>query len=254
MAGLFYYAPGRVSVYREDLAAIGLGYAFERNPDCRQCQRGPDGDRGVVFADSRFVPLALLGYFEAAQRWSKVPGSAAWVGVNNDTPPKPNDLARDSQIVGHYVALADDQSYLCPVARALDMSGDSLTPYLALPRTVAVDESGEWGTGGVVPKFRRLWDTATRWFEAVRGAGIGDDSAAKFEFADIAESALLALQTNYRVGKAEVSLLGLFDDRCMTEVLQALVDWPTLEAWLKKKAASSAALAGSSSEPGVLAA
>lgn len=252
MAGLLYYVPGRVSVDREDLAALGLSYAFERSPDCRQCQRGPDGARGVVFADSRFVPPPELGYHEAKQRWTKAAGSGVWIGVCNDSPPTPADLARQSQIAGHLVTLADDQRYLCPVARAFDTNGDSPIPYMTLPQTVGVDENGDWGTGGVVPKFRRLWETACRWFDAVRAAGIGEDSTVKFEFADIADAALLALQTNYRVGKDEVSILGLFDNRCMTNVLQALVDWPTLEDWLKKKAVS-AVPAGSSSEPGVLA-
>lgn len=250
MAGLLYYAPGRVSVDREELAALWLGYAFERNPDCRQCQRGPDSGRGVVFADSRFIPPSELGYHELKQRWAKTAKGDVWIGVCNDSPPTPADLARDSQIAGHLVILADDQRWLCPVARAFDTNGDSPVPYLALPQTVGVDEHGDWGTGGVVPKFRRLWETATKWFDSVRSAGLGEDSTIKFDFADIADAATLAIQTNYRVGKDEVSILGLFDNRCMTAVLQALVDWPTLEDWLKKKAVS-AALAGSSSEPGV---
>ena len=55
------------------------------------------------------------------------------------------------------------------------------------------------------------------------------------EFADVNDAALLALATNYRVGKAEVVLLGLFDDRATVEILKALIDWPTISAWLKKK-------------------
>ena len=58
---------------------------------------------------------------------------------------------------------------------------------------------------------------------------------ATFDFDGLHDAALTALSTNYRIGKAEVNALGLFDDSSATAILSALVDWPTVLKWKEKK-------------------
>jgi hypothetical protein len=48
---------------------------------------------------------------------------------------------------------------------------------------------------------------------------------------------LLSLSTNYKLGKAEVALLGIFSDIAVGGILNALIDWPTFVAWREKKMA-----------------
>ena len=153
--------------------------------------------------------------------------------------------------------LADGREWLCPIARgAIDSDGE-LGWCQNLPAAVGLDAEGEWTRQGVVAKYAPLWAVAMRWWDAFAAASPDEDdepdaeaekTQIRFEFADVNDAALLALATNYRVGKAEVALLGLFDDRATVEILKALIDWPTIQGWIKKKARSIPA--GSSSDAG----
>ncbi len=52
--------------------------------------------------------------------------------------------------------------------------------------------------------------------------------------------AIDVLAVNYRIGPAEASLLGILSAGISREILDALVDRPTLEKWLEKKTAETA--------------
>lgn len=243
MAGLLYYLPGGSStVVLADLQKAGIAHAFEVPgrgdlpimSGC-PCTKGPDGSAGVVLADHRVVEG--IGYFEKTQTWRPMIGGKAWVGFYRDDPPRPADLVCRSPIAGHLVPLNDEQLWLIPVARALDEDGSGLAFSNALPTTVTLNDEGQWENGGVVPRYAALWELATRWWDTLHEATAeaSESQTVAFDFQGGYDAALTALATNYRVGKSEIALLGLFNQECCREILNALVDWPTMEAFLKKK-------------------
>lgn len=250
MAGFLYFLPGQNrGIKIADLVKLGLGYAFERRMDVRGVPGGgPDGSPGVVIADPESVPD--IGYYADRQTWRKIPGSANWVGHGNENRPTAADLQRNQMLDGHWVELADDAEWLVPVARASaeetfegpDGAKDSrLSWYQKLPEATSIDEEGNWIRDGVLARYRPLWETAVRWWDARSGAAMPDASEqgtvrVTFDFDGLNDAAVLALGANYRVSKIEAAMLGLFDDQCVIRILDALVDWPVIEKWLKKKA------------------
>lgn len=248
MAGLLYYLPNEPRGIRiERIHELGLGYAFEDRRTPCGCQHGPDGGSGVVIADERCVPSHLVGYFPERQQWLKIPGMVAYVGFYPADRPKPADLARTQQLRGHLVKLRDGQEYEIPVARALSEDNGELLHYCRLPAGTSIDEQGNWIRGALAPAEARLWEIAERFYLAFstqfRTPADEEEQPAEapttitLDFAGENDAALAALAHNYRVGKAEVALLGLFDNQAIGGILQALIDWPTFIEFLKKKLA-----------------
>lgn len=243
MSGLLYYLPQRSHVELAQAAELGLGHAFERDLSPRGVSaNGPDGGAGVVICDATRV--AKLGHYADCQEWMKIPQSPAdaWVGRFINEPVKPEDLARDEQLGGHPVTLADGQQWLVPVARGLAETDDGQrTWYQAVPTRMRLDEqSGDWTEGEIVERYRPLWSIATAWWDRFY-ASAEEDFEESFDFARRADAAAEVLAVNYRLGRAEVSLLGLFDAQAPVAVLHATVDMPTMEEWLKKNRADSPA-------------
>jgi hypothetical protein len=70
----------------------------------------------------------------------------------------------------------------------------------------------------------------------------GDEGAAfDFGWDNLVERAIEVLACNYYLGAEEIAALGLLSDQTIGPILDALVDTPTITAWLKKKGASSGA-------------
>jgi len=242
MAGLLYYLPGRDQVQLDQLAEHGLAYTCERDCTHRATDRGPDGGPGMVFADTSHVPFAQLGYWRDKQEWLKFPGhpSGAWVGFGREHRPAPKDLAREEQLPGHEVRLADGQEWLVPVARGFTENDGELRWYIALPQKTTIDAEGNWMQGDVVACYARLWEIATTWWDTFHVETTPEGVTIRFDFAGSNDAAALVLAANYRLAKVEIALLGLFNARSPATVLNALVDWPTMETWLKKKQATPA--------------
>ncbi len=237
MNGFLYYISGKTpSVTAAEIAECGLGYAIPAEKTAGGVIGGPDGLNGVILADARRVQSHRVAYKPDAQTWRRVPGTTgAWVGMWNDGVPGPADLARDKQLAGHFVTLGDEREWLIPVARGLVENEDAgrLEWYTALPQRRELNDAGEWVSGDVMPKYGPLWDLACRWFDATRGLG---DGRQVFAFDGADDGAVLALGYNYAgLGGAEVSLLGLFDERIVGQVLQAVIDGPVFDDFLKKK-------------------
>lgn len=224
MAGLVYYLPGKGAVSEKNVLDAGLGYAYVKKLAHVGMSSGPDGKSGAAFllAEGSLAPLA-----DAATRrktWTQIPNSAAWVGYDPDNRPAPAELARAERIGGHMTRLADGQEWLVPVAR--ELGGGS-----ALPRRLSWD-GASWTPGDVLPQYRRLWEAACRAFDQLLGVeGHGDMAMLLSEECDLAAQALCC---NYRVGPAEISLLGLFATGTQAAVIGSLIDLPTM-AMLQKK-------------------
>jgi hypothetical protein len=252
--GPLYYLPGLTrSVKLAELRACGLGYALEDRATPAGVETGPDGQAGVVVGDPTRVPDHKIGYYAAEQRWRKVPGARTdkgpcWVGIYPAAPPSPEDLQRLDLLSGHAVKLGDGARWRVPIARAIDAGAEHLTYANLLPRAVGVDEDGQWQAEGIVDRYAPLWEIATAWWEARVGAE-ETDGGVTFDFAGVNDCALAALAANYRLGKAEVALLGLLDARSVTTILDALIDWPTFEVWFKKKVAQQSAGSNSAAGP-----
>lgn len=247
MSGLLYYLPTLEHAELGEMAELGLAYAFENNCTPRPVRgAGPDGEQGVVIYDSTRVPKP--GYYPEQQTWLKIPGNpaGAWVGCykNKNEPVTPEDLARQEQLSGHLVELADDQEWLVPVARACGETRDGQPVlYQAVPTRLALDpEDGKWTDGEVIERYRPLWSIATEWWDRYRAlaeAEEGSEPEETFDFDRRADAATSVLAVNYRLARAEVALLGLFDGKTPRAVLDAMVDRPTIEEWLKKNRADS---------------
>lgn len=243
--GLLYFVPGEkrgMASNPTKIAELGIGHAFESTPTAAEVIGGPAGDGVILVADAAHV---RTGYYPHEQEWRKVPGSTAWVGRELDKPLESLSLARGKQFTGHFVTLADGKQWLVPVARqAFERDGQLAGAGCALPRATSVDDEGNWIVGDVQPAYAALWAVAERvWDQLVtqttaaadEGVDDADEVHVSLSFGDLNDAALLALATNYRVGKAEVAMLGLFDTDCVIQVLRALVDLPTVDLFLKKK-------------------
>jgi len=272
MSGLLYYLPGEdpqrpLAVTLQRVGELGLGYAFERRPTPSGVHRdGPDGGRGVIVADGSRVQK--IGYYPDRQRWRRMPAQKAWVGLYHDAMPLPEDLARAELLGGRRLTLADGRDWIIPLARAWNDSLESAGWYHALPRQNDLDDAGRWVAGDVLPRYQRLWTVATGWWDAKhaaiaaavaegtgdRGQGTGEETVrAEFDFDDFGglnDAAAYVLGMNYRVGRAEIALLGLLDTSTASRILDAAVDWDVFMGWIEKKTAAGSPPADSSTAAG----
>ena len=241
--GPLYYLPGqRRSLKLADLHQLGLGYALEDRALGVDVANGPSGQAGAVFADPTRIPDHKIGYYVAEQTWRKVPriqtsAGPVWVGIYRQHPPQPKDLERLEMLPGYKVQLADGQKYVLPIARGV-ADGDDLQFDCRLPHAITIDDEGEWVSSGLLPRYARLWEIATAYWDCKFGAEATEDGKVSFSFAGANDAALTALAANYRVGKAEVALLGLFSQASIVGILDTLIDWHTVEEWCKKKLTS----------------
>jgi hypothetical protein len=238
MAGFLYFLPGKKTVRIADLNEAGLGYAFEKpSVASRETLEGPGGLAGAVAASEKDMGDARIGYFPEEQTWRKIPGLEAWVGFYTKIPPGPGDLERADALRGHLVRLGDGREWTAPVARGWSDS-DPARWYNALPSVSTLDDQGNWTPGGTSPRYKALWALAESWWDAFCAAqadgAAAQESHAVLAFEGIHNAALYALAANYRLGKAEVALLGLFDDANTVAIMHALIDWPTFKEWVKK--------------------
>lgn len=260
MSGFLYWLPEtdrNVSV--EALRAAGLAHAFSDMPGERDFTPngvtgtgGPDGKHGVIIADSS---TPKIGYYPDEQTWRQMPATLLpearspkpearlipWVGFYTADPPGPDDLARHKLLPGHNVRLQDQREWIIPVARGWLDDEKNPGSYTALPQASELDRDGNWSAESVVPEHTELWEIACRFWDSFIGTGDADEDDTDedktvFDFAGQNDAALAALSANYRVGKMEVAMLGLFTDQSTSNILEALIDGPTLKTWLKKKA------------------
>lgn len=243
MPGFLYYLPTFAQAATLDDVAAVIPGRFETRFLKSEVHGGPDGNRGLLVSDPKRLPAEKLAYLADKQTWLKAPGDGAgWVGWYSAEPPRPRDLLRSQSLDGHLVRLGDGREWLAPVARGIrELHGEPIA-YRAVPGGATLGDDGQWTGGAIQPRYRRLWEIATSFAEAFFES---DDAAAgiEFDYDDQQSRAVECLAANYAIGAIEVSALGLLDDQLYAarEILKASIDWPTLERWLKKKAAETSA-------------
>lgn len=243
MAQLLYYLDGPLRISPEQAREIGLSYAF---PDGGFAAgdftgSGPGGHHGcVITAGDR------CGYYPDKQTWLRIPDATfpgklgaikgVHVGFWNDARPTPAELQVARPLNGRAVRLRDGQDWLVPIARAWSDQEGNAGWCNALPGLVTLGDDGEFASGGVEPRYARLWEIATAWWQALLDHSPDAEGVIRFDFRGAHDAAAEALAANYRVRRAEIVLLGLFDNQfySATEILNVLVDRDTFTAWAKK--------------------
>lgn len=249
LAQLLYFVDGSHRLTRDQAVELGLGYAFPAGQfvPAEYSAAGPGGNTGCVLGGS----TDRLGYVRDRQTWLKMPPVAAslrgarpksasqptiHVGFWHDARPTPSDLAVPDPLRGSSVKLKDGNEWQVPIAREwTGGSGWSRT----LPGVLALGDDGSWASGGVAPKFARLWEICVEFWSHLFGASLNDSNEIRFNFQGANDAALEVLAFNYRLSRAEVVLLGLFDDQLdsAATVLRALVDFDRYLTWQKKSLA-----------------
>lgn len=227
MAGFLYFLP---NVSRSNLDAVvkqrGLGYAFDGGRASRECQSGPGGMPGLILADAQRLGDLEAGYYPDRQTWRQIPGVDAWVGYFTARKPIAADLARPKQLQGHFVELLDGGHWLVPMARSYIEEESELRYLCMLPERATLNAQGQWAPGPVIDRFAPLWAIGERWV---------DKGMAGTKYGDGVRDSVAAMQVNYVLGEVEADVLGLFTADHIKEVLDAVIDTPTLRAWQKKR-------------------
>lgn len=282
MSGFLYYIPkGHSGLTLADLAAVGLGYAFDRGPAKTQVLKGPDDRAGVIVADEQRLRREIR-YISDQQTWRQLQSAkpraesgpcapdpplsalgsplSPWVGLYRGDLPGPEDLARKDQLKGHWVRLADEREWLCPIARGWTDEDGELRWYHNLPQVLELDDVGEWRSGSVLAKYAPLWDLAERWDETLQHAWFKDDEGESGEqedesgekklalhltFQGAVDAAVVSLAANYRIGRVEAAMLGILTREIAADVLNALVDLPARREWAQKKMTDAGPAGGS---------
>lgn len=235
--GVFlYYLPGKSkeSLTAAELAAnpILAGPFFELIHSPRLLKTrlmgcnvhgGPDNGDGCVIAPEPQVPVNQLpGYFRETQTWRKF--GDQWIGWQTDMPPGPESLRRGNQIDGYEVELGDGLIWLAPVIRAFRESSANWES--RIPTVWGVDENLQ-PVAEPLDKFREIWNVSGKVWASVCG-GVPAKMIECFEWAT------QCLGMNYRIGVVEASILRIFNDDTMRQVLHSALDIPVVEAAEKK--------------------
>jgi len=221
MANFIYFIPqiAKQAVSIDDLKAVGLEYAMGHlGIDSNfHTTDGPSGEPGVCFVTTSTPgPHRMAHYRPDEQTWKKGSGGKFWVGMWNDDRPGPDDLRREHLIAGHPVKLRDGLEWTIPVARSI-VRGSTL------PKAIVLGEDGETFEFEELPEYASLCRDADMIFDSIR---TGKDM--KMPFQEAARIAIDAMLINYRIGKWEASLLQLFSDVQLWDVMEAIVDMPTI--------------------------
>lgn len=237
MAGFLYFLPDERTFQPSHLVEYGLTHIVDAGETVNRGQviRGPDGKPGMVIG-------AAANWSDAEVKWSDrlswrpfpKPHAAkqalcCWV---TDDPPGPSDLERSKQLTGEVLTLADGRGWLVPHARRWDDGQYTV----AVPRTIDVNDDGQFVYGDVLPQYRAIWDHACRYWETITNAAKHADNNPnlEIEFDNPLQLIVDALSANYRVSARELGILQAIDDQQFHAVASILVDTAGM-AQLQKK-------------------
>lgn len=221
--GFVYFVPGAgLGLTPKQIVEHGLTYAFERSP-CASNAGTPGGEAGAIMsAESDLFDLIRTDELQ----WRKLPGGSVQVAMVGE--PTPDDLVRREVIDGDQVQLGR-HNWIIPVVRTFTKRTDNDRWILGtmLPRALTIGDDGEWYAGDVLAEHRKVYKAASDWLsraiESESGPPVDGDTA------------VLGIQTNYRVGAAELSLLGVLSTDAVVRVCKAMVRWDMmLDAQSKK--------------------
>jgi hypothetical protein len=234
VGAFLYFVEGRPAIGPTDLGALGLAdVAKGAQLAFAGTSQGPSGKSGVIFAFAGDEPR----YMPAAQTWRRAPNGLFWLGIETEHLPGPDDLARNIQYAGRYLKLNDGNEWLVPIARIFEGGTCLPTRYILGERGEAVE---------VMPEFVEISRRASDAFDAIYNAKAGEHVL----IPDGKQLARAALGVNYRLGDAEILMLGLLGDHNNWIVIEALCDFPSLHRMREDIAKKNGAPGSQSTTPG----
>ena len=196
-------------------------------------QASIDGHNGLLIGNVSGViaPTVTTRWYCRADYTGRECDRQVFVGIDEAARPTPEDLQRKKLRPGYDIKLGDGRMYHVPRALAFQKKG---APICAFPAKL------EWREGVAYrvcsdAKYQRLLGEAMDLVGQMLAGEVVYDS----------ERALEVLALNYRVGAPEASILGLFDDDAVLEVLQAFCDVKGAMAIISDKKKDSSWNAGS---------
>jgi hypothetical protein len=258
MNGFLYFIPNVTAVGADRLEALGLSAIIGRHYSQSFCDSGGPGGAGGVMVRAGGVTTPPR-YRPAAQNWwpiaarghrgtedtepdkaesskLKAEGNgqppAYWIGLEKASPPGPADLVRDEPLPGPELTLGDGNGWIVPVIRLA-----SGVPTLTMKAALRPD--GEIGYS-IVDAELPLWELASRIFASFVASGTGEP-ASPMTRAQATEAAATVLAINYRLSAREAAALGLLNDRSVTAIMRAAVDFDAFVAMCRQAAQEAAA-------------
>jgi hypothetical protein len=253
--GILYYLPGLDAAGPEVIAEAGLTYALPSDQPITHTKvqtNGPDNGRGVLVADGKLEPALVRIRPELV--W--VNGGAVWIGHDPKNSPTPELLQRVEMLSGELVKMADSREWIIPKARAWSGAENGAGWLPMLPTAAVLDEAGHWTSGGIVKRYQRIWDLAARWFdfrlEALGGEEDEERELAGYTVAEMLDAVCELLTANYRLGRREISILGLLDTACAERAMDSASDYRTFIEYHSKKVLAELNSGDSAREPATL--
>jgi hypothetical protein len=216
---------------------------------------GPGGKHGMLISAlpvaSREPPRRMK--YDAADQsivWREVGAGDLWIGLDTQSPPRPEDLRRRSgSYRGQLVDLQDGNPWEIPTLQRYDGG----TP---LPRELGWDAAGKFGMQ-LDRRYQQLWDDS-RFVAEFFFAPPADGQPKSIDFEQACDITLRVMSLNYRIGRQEASMLRLFTSRNWEQCLAAIIDYQKFvdaaEVTLREKKTSATSSTSApdlpSSEPG----
>ena len=197
---------------------------------------GPDGKCGCYvypIPETGNLPR-VNGYDSETQEWENHDGY--WLGIDTENRPTPPELIRPTIVSGYEYRLGDDWDWICPIIR--EPNGTPNIPQ-------------SWGENGdgFAEKILPQWEWAWKLSEKIWNVFLGDEDMERAEAWDVC---CQLLSINYRLGKHEITKLGLVTSENYVSIFQAAVDGALWKQYVeaesdeKKSGDSTPAIANSS--------
>lgn len=221
MAGFIYAIPNGGMINAKKLEAVGLMSIFADiipNFSQRQAAKGPGGgDCTLICIGDDAKSL----YFKPEeQSWQQSLNGKYWVGFYNENKPNEQNLRRKKQLAGHEIELGDGSKWLVPIARII--TGGS-----AMPQSLILGKNGEVFTEKL-PQYAQFSAQAEKLWDDFRTETSNKKQEIKLSISERMKFAYEALEWNYLVGTEEINLLKLITTENLHDVLEAIIDIPTL--------------------------
>lgn len=215
------------------LAALGLDKIIAAGFQQRQHSTGPEGVSCMVLSAGSAKETL---YKPAEQVWEKSVTGKYFVGYWTASPPTAEELARASQIEGHIIE-TDSGRWKIPLARLVTGASG------AIPQRIVI---GKGGSIAYEP-MAKYADFSKRaedlWHDYLVSLKVLEEDDLLTEKQMVAFG-VEALGFNYHVGTDEINALQIFNTLTFTDMIYAVIDRPTIVAYLDRQEGEKKKLTG----------